>query len=220
MSRLKPYLTLANVITMIFVGCYLMIGMVLAQGVADTPVAVTPADASVVVVEGSNVIEQWIDSLLKVILGGVGLVLAFAIRTVVSATASSLPDSLGSLVKMWIDSNRQKDLHSAIMSQISTIITEGRWSGNAADFILEIKRNIIESTPQAAKHFDVSPAPDPKQDEVLTNLANRLSLDVQAKAARTLSDATLAAQAASTIGDPRVQQMAESVVAIFGKKAP
>lgn len=220
MSRLKPYLTLANVITMIFVGCYLMIGMVLAQGVADTPVAVTPADTSVVVVEGSNVIEQWIDSLLKVILGGVGLVLAFAIRTVVSATASSLPDSVGSLVKMWIDSNRQKDLHSAIMSQLSTIITEGRWSGNAADFILEIKRNIIDSTPQAAKHFDVSPAPDPKQDEVLSNLANRLSLDVQAKAARTLSDATLAAQAAATIGDPRVQQMAESVVAIFGKKVP
>lgn len=219
MSRLKPYLNLANIITFIFIACYVMVGMVLAQGVAADPnILVAPtADTPVVVVEGANAVEQWIDSLFKVVLGGVGLVLAFAIRTTVSTLASTLPGTLGGMITMWIDSTRQKDMHSAIMSQLSTIIQEGRWSGNAADFILELKRNIIDSTPQAAKHFEVSPAPDPKQDDVIINLANRMSVDVQAKIARTLSDATLAAQAAVSIGDPRTQELAEGIVKVFTK---
>ena len=166
---------------------------------------------AVVVVDEVTSVEQWIDSAFKLALAGIGLLLTFAIRTGVATLASALPDTLGDLVRTWVDHKRQKDMHSAIMSQLATIIKEGRWTGNAADFILEIKRNIIASVPEAARHNNVSPAPDPKQDDVLTNLANRLSLEVQEKALRTMSDAALAAQAAEALATGDGQKIADAI---------
>lgn len=176
----------------------------------------TQAVSPVVVVDEVDAVEQWVDSVFKVLLAGVGLVLMFAIRTLTNALVKVLPSGLGSLVSVWVDHKRQKDMHSAIMSQLATIIKEGRWTGNAADFILEIKRNIIASVPEAARHNNVSPAPDPKQDDVLTNLANRLSLEVQEKALRTMSDAALAAQAAEALASGDGQKIADAI----GKIAP
>lgn len=147
----------------------LMAAMVMAQDVADT---------TVVVDESTNV-EEWIDSLFKIILSGIGLFLAFAIRSGVGALASVLPAVAGDFVRGWMSEKRQADLHKAIMSQLSTIMAEGRWTGNAADFIAEIKRNILDSTPQAADEFGISVLANEKVDRVLANIANRKAIELQ-----------------------------------------
>ena len=139
--------------------------------------------------------EKWMTDALALLMAGIGLVVALAVKTAVNTLANILPDYLGKLVKEYVDDKRQRDMTKSITSAVSTIIKEGRWTGNAKDFIDEIKANVIRSTPEAAAHNNVRMAMDAARDEVIANVANRVSIDVQATLAQAQAAKAMAEKA-------------------------
>lgn len=202
-------LTLLAIVVLIVLMVVGLTGMGNAQELTTT-------DPAVVVVGEATTFEQWLDAMFKVLLAGIGLFLSFAIKTGVDSMARMLPPAIGELVNAWIDAKRQKDLHSAIMSSVSTIIREGRWTGNAIDSILEIKRNIVASTKQAADHNGIAVTPQPELDKVLANIANAKATEVQEKIADTLAKVAVATGEAARSNSPVNDELMSNVGQIFG----
>lgn len=195
-------------ITLLFVAALLVmagVGTAYPQDVSVLP------EPQVVLVDEAMTFEEWVDSIIKVLLAGIGLLLTWSIKNGVSLVASVLPTVVADFVKGWIDEKRQKDLQSAIMSAVTTIIKEGRWTGNAMDVILEIKRNIVSSTPQAAEHNGVAVTAQPDKDHVLANIANRQALEVQSKLATIASQTALAKEVAANTADSSLRTVTELI---------
>lgn len=193
----------------------LMIAVVALAVIFAWAVVANAQEDTTVVVDSSTSFEGWVDSAFKVLLAGLGLVLTWAIKTAVDAVAKTLPTVAGDFVRGWMDDKRQRDLHSAIMSKIASIIKEGRWTGNAMDFIDEIKRNVLDSTPAAAKHFDITAVANGKVDKVLAGIAERKAIEVQGQLAKAMSDAALATEVVKQVNDPRVDALLTNVNKIF-----
>lgn len=166
-------------------------------------------------------VENWLDSAFKLLMAGLGIFIAFIIKTAVDKMSGTLPAAMADFVSGWLDEKRQKDLQQAILSSLSTIIKDGRWTGNAADFIQEIKQNIVGSTPQAARHNGIS-LNQTANDDALINLANRKALEVQSQIAETLASAAIAADGVNamkeTVNTTSVEKLIESVTAGISTK--
>lgn len=154
--------------------------------------AQTAVQPDVVAVVETNQTTEWIDSLFKVLIAGLGLFLTFAIRTAVTSLAAALPTMMGEYLRLWMDDKRQRDLTSAITSAVSGLIKDGKWTGSAKDVIEDIKRNILDSTPQAAKHAGITMRPNDTLDAVLANIADKQSVDIQKKISETINNVALA----------------------------
>lgn len=154
--------------------------------------AQTVTQPDMVAVVETNQTAEWIDSLFKVLIAGLGLFLTFAIRTAVTSLAATLPTMMGEYLRLWMDDKRQRDLTSAITSAVSGLIKDGKWTGSAKDVIEDIKRNILDSTPQAAKHAGVTMRPNDALDAVLANIADKQSVDIQKKISETINNVALA----------------------------
>lgn len=154
--------------------------------------AQTVVQPDVVAVVETNQTTEWIDSLFKVLIAGLGLFLTFAIRTAVTSLAATLPTMMGEYLRLWMDDKRQRDLTSAITSAVSGLIKDGKWTGSAKDVIEDIKRNILDSTPQAAKHAGITMRPNDTLDAVLANIADKQSVDIQKKISETINNVALA----------------------------
>lgn len=154
--------------------------------------AQTVVQPDVVAVVETNQTTEWIDSLFKVLIAGLGLFLTFAIRTAVTSLAAALPTMMGEYLRLWMDDKRQRDLTSAITSAVSGLIKDGKWTGSAKDVIEDIKRNILDSTPQAAKHAGITMRPNDTLDAVLANIADKQSVDIQKKISETINNVALA----------------------------
>lgn len=154
--------------------------------------AQTVVQPDVVAVVETNQTTEWIDSLFKVLIAGLGLFLTFAIRTAVTSLAAALPTMMGEYLRLWMDDKRQRDLTSAITSAVSGLIKDGKWTGSAKDVIEDIKRNILDSTPQAAKHAGITMRPNDTLDTVLANIADKQSVDIQKKISETINNVALA----------------------------
>lgn len=154
--------------------------------------AQTVVQPDVVAVVETNQTTEWIDSLFKVLIAGLGLFLTFAIRTTVTSLAAALPTMMGEYLRLWMDDKRQRDLTSAITSAVSGLIKDGKWTGSAKDVIEDIKRNILDSTPQAAKHAGITMRPNDTLDAVLANIADKQSVDIQKKISETINNVALA----------------------------
>lgn len=119
---------------------------------------------------------QFVPQLIATALAGVGIFLSFAIRSAVAL----LPE----FIRAWIDSKRQRDLHSAIMSKVAELIAAGRWPtiGDAhaigRDLVGELRDHALKSVPQAMAHYGLEQA-TAKGDEVLKALATRFGLQLQ-----------------------------------------
>lgn len=119
---------------------------------------------------------QFLPQLIATVLAGVGIFLSFAIRSAVAL----LPE----FIRAWIDSKRQRDLHSAIMSKVAELIAAGRWPtlGDAAaigrDLVDELREHGMKSVPQAMTHYGLELA-TAQGDAVLKALAARFGLQLQ-----------------------------------------
>ncbi|SDL37544.1 hypothetical protein [Paracoccus chinensis] len=119
---------------------------------------------------------QFLPQLIATVLAGVGIFLSFAIRSVVAL----LPE----FIRAWIDSKRQRDLHSAIMSKVAELIAAGRWPtvGDAAaigrDLVDELREHGRKSVPEAMAHYGLERA-TAQGDAVLKALAARFGLQLQ-----------------------------------------
>lgn len=104
-----------------------------------------------------GLIAYWTPKVIQGLLAIVGMALALALRQVVALAPS--------FVQAYIDSKRQRDLHSAVLSKVSELIREGRWP-SAADVrdlggdlasalrpgvLEEIRDYVMEYSPQAGR---------------------------------------------------------------------
>lgn len=119
---------------------------------------------------------QFLPQLIATVLAGVGIFLSFAIRRVVAL--------LPPFIAVWIDSKRQRDLHSAIMSKVAELIAAGRWPtvGDAAaigrELVDELREHGRKSVPEAMAHYGLERA-TAQGDAVLKALAARFGLQLQ-----------------------------------------
>lgn len=135
---------------------------------------------------------RFLPQLTATVLAGVGIFLSFAIRSAVSL--------LPPFISAWIDSKRQRDLHSAIMSKVAELIAAGRWPtiGDATsigrDLVAELRDHGLKSVPQAMAHYGLEQA-TAKGDAVLKALGTRFGLELD-PLARALRDAGVPAKSA------------------------
>ncbi|MFC0340701.1 hypothetical protein [Paracoccus niistensis] len=119
---------------------------------------------------------QFLPQVIATVLAGVGIFLSFAIRSVVAL--------LPPFIAAWIDSKRQRDLHSAIMSKVAELIAAGRWPtvADAAaigrDLLNELREHGRKSVPEAMAHYGLERA-TAEGDAVLKALAARFGLQLQ-----------------------------------------
>ena len=124
---------------------------------------------------------QFVPQLIATVLAGVGIFLSFAIRRAVAL--------LPSFIAAWIDTKRQRDLHSAIMTKVAQLIQAGRWPrledlqevGGVLigdPLIEEIRDYANLSVPQAVQYYGLG-KPTVANSDVLRSLAVRYGLQLQ-----------------------------------------
>lgn len=124
----------------------------------------------------------YLPKIVSGILAVVGTVLAFALRRLVTM--------LPPLVAAYIDTKRQRDFTSAIMTKVAQLIEAGRWptATDVADVANELQRSLIEEIRQHVAQFSPQAA---AWANVETSSARAATI-IKAKAARAAIELTKA----------------------------
>lgn len=148
---------------------------------AQTVAIVEPLPAEVD--SWATLIAYWIPKIIQGVLAVVGTILALALRQAVAY--------MPIFVQEWVDTKRQRDLHSAVMTKVSELIKEGRWP-NSVDFkqvggetiqvlkpdvIDEIRDYINEYNPQAGRWAQLDVITK-RGSDLINALATRKAIEI------------------------------------------
>lgn len=144
---------------------YILVVCAIAVAMVFTLTGLAKAQDVVVVAEPlpedittwGGLIAYWTPKVIQGLLAIIGMALALALRQVVALAPT--------FVQAYIDSKRQRDLHSAVFSKVSELIREGRWPSTAdvrdlggdlatalrPEVLEEIRGYVVEYNPQSGR---------------------------------------------------------------------
>lgn len=134
------------------------------------------AQGTDVVVQQPTTFEEWLPAAITTALAGVGIFIGMTLRYLVVQILALVPEVIRPVVKRYLDQKAQDALQKAILSAVSKIVLEGRWT-SASAALDEIKDGVWASVKDTVDHFGLRKVGSAQTDAILERIASAKAIE-------------------------------------------